>query len=547
MKKLLFKIQALVLAMSIVASSHIVKAEKLTEYGTGKPVLLNGSPIELAEELTMNGLNFRGTWVYTVWNQDFPRTTGLTEEAYRNQYIQLLDKLQKNHINAVVFQVRPSNDAFYRSSLNPISEFLTGTQGEGYSWDPLAFMIEETHHRGMQFHAWFNPYRVTHNDRSEKKEEVLQTLSVQNWARKNPGMAFMAGKKMYLKPWEPSVRDFIRSSVMEVVRNYKVDGVHFDDYFYPSKSTMGSDGFFSEEKIAYDRFANGYRLDYWRRMQTDELIRGVHEDIRSYNSAHGTKIQFGVSPVGIWGLAAKHKANSIEGEGVSVNSGFTSYDDQYADTRKWVKEGFVDYIAPQIYWTFSGDYVPYGTITDWWAKTVRGTNVKLYIGHAHYKLNQKSEKKLSWKNPRELMNQLKFNQRYPEISGSLFFSSSSFYDEGSFSNENREFLNSFRSEMSRLLSSSDSTDENINKSEQSDRLFGVQMEYAVHPTKHGNMVQWLNTKDKMFSEYSISRLVRSNGKVEKIPLATISKKSGSYIYIDFGYHKLCEYLIEAVK
>lgn len=546
MKKILYKIQALILALSIAIVSQPAQAEKLTEYGTGKPVLLNGTPIELSEELTLNALKFRGTWIYTVWNQDFPRLTGLSEEAYRKQYIQLLDKLQNHHINAVIFQVRPSNDAFYRSSLNPISEFLTGVQGEGYTWDPLSFMIEETHRRGMEFHAWFNPYRVTHNDRSDKKEQVLQTLSVQNWARKNPNMAFMAGKKMYLKPWEPAVREFIRSSVMEVVNNYKVDGVHFDDYFYPAKSTMGADGFFSEEKIAYDRLGNGYRVDYWRRMQTDELIRSVHEDIRAYNSAHGTKIQFGVSPVGIWGLASKHKSNSIEGEGVSVNTGFTSYDDQYADTRKWVKEGYVDYIAPQIYWTFSGDYVPYATITDWWANTVRGTDVKLYIGQAHYKLNQKTKKKLSWQNPRELLNQLKFNQRYPEIAGSLFFSSSSFYDEASFSNENREFLNTFLSEMNRLLSVSEGASQPPNTSQQND-FFGVKMEYAVHPTKHGNMVQWLNTKDQMYSEYTVSRLVRSNGKIEKMPLARISKKSGSYIYIDYGYHKICEYLIEAVR
>lgn len=545
MKKFLIKIQAVLLALTMAMASQVVHAEKLTEYGTGKPVLLNGTPIELPNELTLDSLKFRGVWIYTVWNQDFPRATGLNEETYRAQYVQLLDKLQSYHINAVVFQVRPCNDAFYRSSLNPISEFLTGTQGEGYTWDPLAFMVEETHRRGMEFHAWFNPYRVTHNDRSDKKDVVLQTLSSENWARKNPNMAFMAGKKMYLKPWEASVREFIRSSVMEVVKNYKIDGVHFDDYFYPAKSTAGSDGFFSEEKAAYDRSGNGYRLDYWRRMQTDELIRSVHTDIQAYNQANGTRIQFGVSPVGIWGLASKHKANSIEGEGIPVSTGFSSYDDQYADTRKWVKEGYVDYIAPQVYWTFSGDYVPYGTITDWWAKTVRGTNVKLYIGQAHYKLNQKTKKKLSWQNPRELMNQLKFNQRYSEISGSIFFSSSSFFDESSFSNENREFLNTFRAEMNRLQGINQMQEKS--SSESSDNTSVVKLDYAVHRTQHGNMVQWLNTEEKAYSEFLISRLIHTNGKVEKVPLTKISKKSGSYIYIDYGYHTICEYQVEAVQ
>ncbi|WP_346870088.1 family 10 glycosylhydrolase [Clostridium sp. UBA5119] len=329
----------------------------------------------------------RGAWISTVWNLDWPTVGARNNVAQQKQeYIALLDKLQAAGLNSVIVQVRPKGDALYNSSLNPWSDILTGTQGKNPGYDPLAFMIEETHKRGMEFHAWFNPYRITTSGTD------VNTLASNNMARKNPSWAIAYNNALYYDPGNPQVVNYLVETVAEVVKNYKVDGIHFDDYFYPSKS-------FNDD-TSYSKYGNGINKDDWRRANVNTLIQKVHAKINSINSS----VSFGVSPRGIWKNASSDPAGS-------ATNGGQSYYDIYCDSVAWIKNGWVDYINPQIYWTFENSAAPYGVLVDWWAKQVQGTNVKLYIGHDVSKTEVSNQ----------IEKQVNYSRANSEVDGNIYF------------------------------------------------------------------------------------------------------------------------------
>ncbi|WP_346936207.1 family 10 glycosylhydrolase [Clostridium sp.] len=329
----------------------------------------------------------RGAWISTVWNLDWPTVGARNNVAQQKQeFITLLDKLQAAGLNSVIVQVRPKGDALYNSSLNPWSDVLTGTQGNNPGYDPLAFMIEETHKRGMEFHAWFNPYRVTTSGTD------VNTLASSNMARKNPSWAIAYNNALYYDPGNPDVVNYLVETVAEVVKNYNVDGIHFDDYFYPSKSF--------DDNTSYSKYGNGMNKDDWRRNNVNTLIQKVYAEINNINSS----VEFGVSPRGIW------KNSSSDPNGSATNGG-QSYYDIYCDSVAWIKNGWVDYINPQIYWTFENSAAPYGTLVDWWAKQVEGTNVKLYIGHDISKTEVANQ----------VEKQVNYNRANSEVDGSIYF------------------------------------------------------------------------------------------------------------------------------
>ena len=416
---------------------------QLNKYNTDEAILLNEKPILVPAELNIKNEEFRGTWISTVYNIDFPSKPNLSEVEYKKEFTTLLDNVEELNLNAIIFQVRPKSDAFYKSKINPWSEYLTGRQGQELNWDPLEWMIEETHNRGISFHAWFNPYRVTVG--SEKLEE----LAPNNWARNHPQYVFESGGKLYLNPGEPEVIKYINDSIMEVVNNYPIDGVHFDDYFYPSKSIEDKDKFYSEkEKISYENYGKEFKdISDWRRDNVDKLVYTIHNSIKDYNKENKKSVEFGISPFGIWGHKAVHPVGSAEGVGSETNIGSpATYDNYFADTRKWVKNHWVDYIAPQIYWSFTNKSAPYGELTHWWADVVKDTNVHLYIGHASYKKADINNKDLDWTNSNELINQLKFNSLYDEIKGSIFFSYKSLLEKENGPVANNEFLRKIKKE-----------------------------------------------------------------------------------------------------
>lgn len=357
---------------------------------------------------------FRGVWVATVENIDFSRIN--SAEDFQKQFIRIADHLKSIHATAMIFQVRPMNDAFYPSKLNPWSKFMSGTEGAGFQkFDPLSFMIRECHKRKIEFHAWLNPYRAAHNVKGTKAA-ALKNLTKKNYARLHPDQVLdvpgnNGSRLLILDPGHPEVQAFLLSTVREIVMNYDVDAIHFDDYFYPYEGTGSAD---SETFRNYN--PGKLSLEDWRRNNVTVMVSSVSRMIRTINHQQKRNIRFGISPFGIWA----NRKNLFHG---SLTAGSESYFKQYADTRLWVKSGYLDYIVPQLYWTFGHTTAPYAHLTDWWADTVRGTKTKLYIGHSVARQGENQE----WSNSMEIYNQMRYNTMLPNVHGSVFYSYSKLF------------------------------------------------------------------------------------------------------------------------
>ncbi|PKW18987.1 glycoside hydrolase family 10 protein [Saccharopolyspora spinosa] len=341
----------------------------------------------------------RGMWIASVANIDWPSKPGLSAAQQQDEYRKRLDQAVANKLNAVFVQVRPTADAFWPSPLEPWSHWLTGRQGQNPGYDPLRFMIDETHQRGLQFHAWFNPYRISMTDDP-------QALVPEHPARKHPEWTFAYGGKLYYDPGVPQARAFVTDAIMNAVENYDVDGVHLDDYFYPYP-VKGQQ--IPDEKTFAEHGKDFADIADWRRHNVDQLVSGL--DARVHQAKPGTA--FGVSPFGIWRNAASEPAGSD-------TKGLESYSAIYADTRKWVREGWVDYIAPQVYWQIGHPAADYAALIPWWSKTVSGTGVDLYIGQAAYRVGSEG-----WTDPGELSAHLSLNSKHRGVKGDIYFSARS--------------------------------------------------------------------------------------------------------------------------
>ncbi|WP_214410469.1 glycoside hydrolase family 10 protein [Sphaerisporangium fuscum] len=353
-----------------------------------------------ATDATAPKRQLRAMWITSVANTDWPSKPGLSVAAQQAEFRSWLDLAARRHMNAVFVQVRPTADAFWPSKYEPWSKWLTGTQGTAPGYDPLAFMVKEAHARNLELHAWFNPYRVS-NDADPNH------LAPNHPARKNPAWRFAYGGKLYYNPGVPAVRSFIEDAIMDAVTKYDIDGVHLDDYFYP----YPVDGATLPDASTYARYGAGFAsIADWRRANVDLLVRELGHRV------HQAKpwARFGVSPFGIW-------RNSTSDPHGSRTSGLQSYDDVYADTRRWVKEGWVDYIAPQLYWQLGDASADYSVLADWWSDLVAGTGVELFIGQAVYRAGVPGEAP-GWQRPDELTRHLTANRRYPEVAGDVYFS-----------------------------------------------------------------------------------------------------------------------------
>lgn len=381
-------------------------------------ILLGTSAANVKAETNIvhNKHEFRGVWVATVASIDIGYH--ITEDQYKEEFIKILDTVQEFNFNAIIFQVRPTNDAFYPSSLNPWSRYLTGIEGKSPGWDPLAWMVQESHKRGIEFHAWLNPYRISLEkvaDNYDTKEDILNSLTDKNFAKKHPEYVLEGGDgRLILNPGEPAVKQFIKDTIEEIVTKYDVDAIHFDDYFYPYSGIKNSGD--NETYLTYKN--EDESLANWRRRNVDEVIQGISELIHTYDSENNQAVQFGISPFGVW----KNKSSDPLGSDTRASE---SYNMQYADTRKWVKEEWLDYIAPQLYWEIGHNLADYETLSSWWADVVHGTKVNLYTGNAIYRYGSKnSDGSLNeaWNKYDELPKQLLMNNEHEEINGSIFFS-----------------------------------------------------------------------------------------------------------------------------
>ena len=384
-------------------------------YENGKPVpysCLEGEKRQVIVPTTYQKKSneFRGAWVATIANLDFPKTD--TPYAFKMKFRNIVTNLKRAGFTAVIFQVRPSNDAFYQSKYNPWSRYIRGTEGYAYkSFDPLHYMTAEAQRQGLEFHAWLNPFRVTKST-ALSKNDYLATLAPNNFARRNPetvlAVPAQGGNMLILDPGHPKVKAFLLDTVREIIVNYNVDAIHFDDYFYPYEGIRNLD---AETYRTYNKNPK-FTIQDWRLNNVDDLVYSVSALIRKNNTEKGKLIQFGISPFGIWLNQASTKYGS-------PTKGSESYFKQFADTRYWVKKGWLDYIIPQIYWNFSHAKAPYAALTDWWSDTVAGTRTKLYIGLGAYNLKPGAA---GWGNSDELKNQVLYTLRRSNIRGVSLFS-----------------------------------------------------------------------------------------------------------------------------
>lgn len=502
-KKLKIFIMLIVMSLFLGFGINSVKALEgetrvLTTTQNKNGVLHYGSAkkVEILKQYTTRYAEMRGVWVATVYNIAISKQEDKTEEAierYKAEFRTILDRMEEFGMNTIFFQVRPSNDAFYQSELNPWSEFMLAA-GQYPGWDPLEWMVEETHKRGFSFMCWMNAFRITTSTyisdgtsgtaistskAIEMKKQTLSALSDGNFAKKHPEyvLAGCYDEKLILNPSEPAVQKFIVDTVMEIVENYDVDGLHFDDYFYlngynssnySNTNFVGGDTYKEsgenilndlpnyEEykkdpanygKEAFSDFGEnaiygmeaGMNLGDFRRESINIMMRNIRAQIDLYNERTNDNVEFGTKPAAVWrsnsefcnagsDRCSENGSNTAEGA-------YSTYSDLYADSLKWVEEGLVDWVAPQVYYSFEDKYAPYADVVDWWASQVERINnersskgqdpIMLYIAHGIYKYRDNPEQ---FYRSTEATDQIRYNQHYDVIQGSALYSYENLYE-----------------------------------------------------------------------------------------------------------------------
>ena len=460
--------------------------QKVYHYG-------KGGEVTIPKNFTVYESEMRGIWVATVYNIAIGKQQGTSQSAiddYKAEFLSILDRMEEFGMNTLYFQIRPSNDAFYKSELNPWSQYLVGP-GIDPGWDPLTWMIDETHKRGFDFQCWMNAYRVTTHSvlpdgdamasvysteqLLQYKKEALKGLADKNFAKLHPEYVVLGeyDTRLILNPSEVAVQQFIVDSLKEIVENYDIDGMHFDDYFYLNgyvSSDIKNTSFAGGEKYnatlvgentlndlpnyqeyldgseKYAHMERGYSLGDFRRENVNHLMREIRKMVDEYNAANNDNVEFGAKPAAVWQSNSEfcpEGSTACSPEGSNTHEGaYASYKNLFADSLKWVREGLVDYIAPQVYYSFEDNYAPYADVVDWWAEKVDEVNavrtengerpIKLYIAHGIYKYRDASDQ---FYNASEIRNQIVYNKKHDSIVGSAFYSYECFYE---FSSETHE-------------------------------------------------------------------------------------------------------------
>lgn len=348
--------------------------------------------------------DYRGVWIASVHNIDFPSAPGLNKDELKAEIDEIIENTEAAGLNTVCFQVRPSADAMYESQLFPVSKFIS-TDGS-LPLDCLDYIITAAHAKDISVFAWINPLRVTASS-YKNSDAAISSLPAGSPATKDNTV--MYDGKLYFDAGQPMVRSLIAEGVAEIVTNYDVDGIIFDDYFYPYPSSDSSMVF--NDSRSYSEYAeDGMSLEDWRRENVNSIIRNVYAAVKSIDK----DCLFGVSPFGIW----KNGSGSEDG---SATNGLESYSAIYCDTVAWIKGGYIDFIAPQLYWQFNSGAAPYGALCDWWDSAVAKTDVKLMISHGVYRYEEGE-----WDNPTsEMLRQIQYASEKKSYRGSLYYG----YDE----------------------------------------------------------------------------------------------------------------------
>ena len=350
---------------------------------------------------------FRAVWIATVVNIDWPKTGTDSVEKQKADFIEILDAYKKLNYNAVIVQIRSVGDAFYPTQLAPWSRYLTGKEGQAPRpyYDPLAWMIEQAHQRGFEFHAWLNPYRATFDTKTETLSKEHDFFKHRDWMIK---YGETGKEKYYYNPALPEVQSHLTAVVEEVVRNYDIDAIHFDDYFYPYRVT----GKVFNDSASFKKYAYKQSLEDWRRDNVNTFVKSIYYSIKKIKPW----VQFGISPFGVW------RNKSVDPRGSDTQAGQTNYDDLYADPIAWMEGKYIDYMLPQLYWSIDHKTASYSKLIKWWADN--SSNANVYIGNGSYKIKSDSDKK--WFIPGEIPNQIDLTRTFPNIQGNAYFSAKSF-------------------------------------------------------------------------------------------------------------------------
>jgi len=340
---------------------------------------------------------FRAAWIATVDNIDFPTRKTLTIDEQKAEIIRDLDLASELRLNAVVFQVRPMADAIYKSDIEPWSEFLTGKMGKAQDFDPLTFLVDEAHKRGILVHAWFNPYRAVH---PAAKTEV----SNDHIAKRRPDLVRRYGTYVWMDPGEKEVQEYSLSVIRDVVKRYDIDGVHFDDYFYPYPIQFEGKEVDFPDDPSWKKYVDGggkLARNDWRRKNVDDFIASVGREVKKIKP----DVLYGISPFGIWKPVREKNIR-----------GLNAYESLYADARKWLQEGTVDYIAPQLYWETASKGQSYPVLLEWWnAQNTAGRHI--WPGLAIYRIGSTPTYTAN-----EITDQIKLARTYKPSAGTIHFS-----------------------------------------------------------------------------------------------------------------------------
>jgi uncharacterized lipoprotein YddW (UPF0748 family) len=353
------------------------------------------------ERRTEPQVEFRGVWIASVSNIDWPSKKGLSTAEQKAELIAMLDKAAELKLNAVIFQVRPMCDALYVSDIEPWSEYLTGTMGKAPSplYDPLELAVLEAHARGLELHAWFNPYRARHSS-------ATSPMPDEHIIKRRPDLTKRYGTHYWLNPTNQEVQDYTMRVVLDVVHRYDIDGVHIDDYFYPypEKGTDGKVIPFPDDDTWKQYQATGGKLsrDDWRRNAVNRLIERMYREVKAAKPS----VKVGISPFGIW-----RPGNPPE------TAGFDPYVEIYADSRLWLKEGWCDYLAPQLYWPLKQEKQSFTRLLAWWSEQ----NSKHRLLCPGLYTSRVTGKEKGWP-ASEVVEQIKLTRAQPGASGHIHFS-----------------------------------------------------------------------------------------------------------------------------
>lgn len=355
-----------------------------------------------ATGISMPRKEIRGVWIATVDRMDWPRNVS-DIAAQKQEYIDYLDLFKQYNVNAVIMQIRPMADAFYDSSLEPWSQYITGTQGRNPGYDVLRFMIDEAHKRGLEFHAWMNPYRISNNYTTFRPAE-------NHIYKKHPEWTMKYDKLLMFRPALPEVRQFMVDVIDDLITKYDVDGIHFDDYFYPYPKK----GFEIDDQGDFVTYGSGYAtIEDFRRGNVNKVIEDIHNLIVEKRP----DIVFSISPYGVW------RNQKDDPDGSDSSSSLTNYDDLYADIRLWCQKGWIDLVVPQLYASTENIAMNFIKMSEWWAHN--SYDCPVAIGHGVYRFGNPAEGQI-YMDPMQLETQFFYARRHEEIAGSFLFNATVF-------------------------------------------------------------------------------------------------------------------------